>query len=91
MSTIECGPGEQAALASATVKATGASTAPALDYAPSRAETPETDLMSNRRPAEHMILDGFIWHSISCACNSCVHNDSKFMVTLNRPDFRPYA
>ena len=91
MRTSECGSGEQAALASATVKATRASTAPVLDYAPSRAAMPERDLMSNRRSTEHMILDGFIWHSISCACNSCVRNDNKFMVTLNRPDFRPYA
>ena len=100
MSTSKCGPGEQAGLASAAVKATRASTAPMGDYVPAPpmgdyvlapAGVPERDLMSNFMAAEHMIMDGFIWHSISCACNSCVRNDYKFMITFNRPDFRPYV
>jgi len=91
MSTGEYGSGEQTGLASATVKATRASTAPVVDYVPAPAGAPERDLMSNFMSAEHMIMDGFIWHSISCACKSCVCNDKKFMITFNRPDFRPYV
>ena len=91
MSTSKCGSGEQAGLASAAVKATRASTAPMGDYVPAPAGVPQRDLMSNFMAAEHMIMDGFIWHSISCACNSCVRNDYKFMITFNRPDFRPYV
>lgn len=91
MSTSDFGSGVQAALASATVKATRASTASVVDYVPVPAGAPEKDLMSNCMSAEHMIMDGYIWHSISCACNSCVRNDKKFMITFNRPDFRPYV
>ena len=91
MRTSECGSGEPAGLASATVKATRASTACVVDYVPVPAAMPEKDLMSSCTTAEHMIMDGFIWHSISCACNSCVRNDYKFMITFNRPDFRPYV
>ena len=40
---------------------------------------------------EHMDMDGFTWHSISCVCSNCVSNDNKFTVTFNRPDFRPYG
>ena len=89
MNTSECRSREQAALASATVKATRASTPSVVDYVPVPAGVPEKDLMSNCMSAEHMIMDGFIWHSISCARDSCVRNDYKFMITLNRPDFRP--
>jgi hypothetical protein len=88
MTTCKCGSAEQAGLASATVKATRASTVPVVDYVPAPARVPERDLMSNSMATEHMIMDGFIWHSISCVCNSCVRNDYKFMITFNRPDFR---
>jgi hypothetical protein len=91
MSTSKFSSGEQAGLASATATATRASTAPTVDYGPAPAGVPERDLMSKFMAAEHMIMDGFIWHSISCACNSCVRNDYKFMITFNRPDFRPYV
>ena len=91
MITSKCGSAEQAGLAAAAVKATRASTAAMVDYVPAPAGVPERDLMSNSMAAEHMIMDGFIWHSISCACNSCVRNDYKFMITFNRPDFRPYV
>ncbi len=91
MRTSECGQGEQIGLASATAKATRASTAAVVDYVPAPAEVPERDLLSNFMSAGHMIMDGFIWHSISCACKSCVRNDKKFMITFNRPDFRPYV
>ena len=40
MSTSNCGSGEQAGLAPATVKATRASTAPMVDYVPAPAGVP---------------------------------------------------
>ncbi len=91
MSTSECGSVGQAELASATVKAARAFTASVVDYVPVPAGVPEKDPMSTCMSAEHMIMDGSVWHSISCACNSCVRNDKKFMITFNRPDFRPYV
>jgi hypothetical protein len=91
MSTSQCGSGELAELASATMRATRAYTAPVVDHVPAPAGAPERDLTGNRLSAGHMIMDGFIWHSISCACNNCVRNDNKFMITFNRPDFRPYV
>lgn len=91
MSTSGSGSGKQAALSSAAGKATRASAAPVAGYAPAPAGVPDRDLMSNRMPAEHMIMDGFTWHSISCACNNCVRNDDKFMITFNRSDFRHYG
>jgi hypothetical protein len=91
MGTSGSGSGKQAALSSAAGKATRASTTSVVDYVPAPARVPERDLMSNCMPAEHMIMDGFTWHSISCACNNCVRNDDKFMITFNRPDFRHYV
>ena len=87
MSTSRSGPGEQAALWPATGKATRAPTALA-GYVPAPAGVPETDLTGASAPAAHMTMDGYTWHSISCACHKCVRNDDKFMITFNRPDFR---
>jgi len=87
MSIRESGPSEQAGQASATVPA--ASATGVLSRAQPRREAPEADLMIKKAPTQHMIMDGFIWHSISCVCHSCVHNDNAFNVTFNRRDFRP--
>jgi len=93
MSTRESGPSEQAGQVPATVPAAGtsASTSAAgvLSRAQSRQQEPETDRMIKKAPTQHMIIDGFTWHSISCVCHSCVHNDNAFNVTFNRRDFRP--
>jgi hypothetical protein len=86
MTTSGSGSGKQASPPAAG-KATRASTAP-VNCGPAPAGMPERDLMSSCMHAEHMTMDGFTWHSISCACNNCVRNDDKFMITFNRPDFR---
>jgi len=89
MSTRESSPSEQAGQAPATVPAARASATGVLSRAQPPQEAPETDLMIKKAPTQHMIMDGFIWHSISCVCHSCVHNDNAFNVTFNRRDFRP--
>ena len=91
MSTSESGSGEQAELARATVKTTRTSTGRLLDWIQAHAALPEKDLRSHKGPTEHLIIDGFIWHSISCVCNCCVRNDNSFEVQFNRRDFRPYV
>ncbi len=98
MSVNESGSAEQGGLAPATVKTTRASAGGVLDRAQATAGMPGQatagmpgkDLTGNRDSAGHMIMDGFIWHSISCVCNSCVRNDKTFRVTFNRQDFRPF-
>jgi len=87
MSTSESDSGEQVGLA--PVKITGTSTGRLLDLRQAQMEAPERDSMSHEEPTEHMILDGFIWHSLSCVCNSSVRNDNSFSVQFNRRDFRP--
>jgi hypothetical protein len=89
MSTHESGRSEQAGQASATAPAVRASATGVLSRPHPRQEAQETDPMIKKAPTEHMIMDGFIWHSISCVCHSCVHNDNAFNVTFNRRDFRP--
>ena len=90
MSINESGSAEQGGLVPATVKTTLASAEGVLDRAQATAGMPGKDLTGNRDSAGHMIMDGFIWHSISCVCNSCVRNDKAFRVTFNRQDFRPF-
>jgi hypothetical protein len=90
MTTSGSGSGKQAALSSAMGKTTRAPAAPVVGYVPAPEGADERDLMNNCLPAEHMMMDGFTWHSISCACKNCVRNDYKFMITFNRPDFRHY-
>ena len=90
MSINESGPAGQGGLAPATVKATRASAGGVLDRAQATAGMPGKDLTGNRDSAGSMIMDGFIWHSISCVCHSCVRNDKTFRVTFNRQDFRPF-
>ena len=90
MSINESGSAEQGELVPAPVKTTLASAEGVLDRAQATAGMPGKDLTGNRDSAGHMIMDGFIWHSISCVCNSCVRNDETFRVTFNRQDFRPF-
>ncbi len=82
---------EQVHLASAAVIAAQASTGCMPDCAQARPRAPERGLASNKVSSELVIMDGFIWHSISCICDSCVRNDNTFSVTFNRRDFRPYT
>ena len=90
MSVNESGSAEQGGLVPATVKTAWASAGGVLDRAHATAGMPGKDLTGNRDSAGHMMMDGFIWHSISCVCNSCVRNDKTFRVTFNRQDFRPF-
>jgi len=90
MSIDESGPAEQGGLVAGTVTTPRASAEGVLDRAQAAAGMPGEDLTGNRDSAGHMIMDGFIWHSISCVCNSCVRNDKTFRVTFNRQDFRPF-
>jgi hypothetical protein len=90
MSINESASAEQGGLVTATVKTTGASAGGVLDRAQDTAGMPGKDLTGNRDSTRHTIMDGFIWHSISCVCNSCVCNDKTFRVTFNRQDFRPF-
>ena len=90
MSINESGSAEQGGLVPATVKTTLASAEGVLDRAQATAGMPGKDLTGNRDSAGSMIMDGFIWHSISCVCHSCVRNDKTFRVTFNRQDFRPF-
>jgi hypothetical protein len=89
MSTNESDSGEQVDLARATVKTTRTSTLRLLDWVQAQAGVPEKDLRSHKGPTDHLIIDGFIWHSISCVCYRCVRNDNTFSVQFNRRDFRP--
>jgi len=90
MSVNESGPAGQGGPVPATVTTTRASAEGVPDRAQAAAGMPGKDLTGNRDAAGHMIMDGFIWHSISCVCNSCVRNDKTFRVTFNRQDFRPF-
>jgi hypothetical protein len=90
MGVNESGSAEQGGLVPATVKTTWASAGGVLDRAQATAGMPGKDLIGNRDSAGHMMMDGFIWHSISCVCDSCVCNDKTFRVTFNRQDFRPF-
>ena len=87
MSVNESGSPEQGGLVPATVKTTWASAGGVLASAQATAGMPGKDLTGNRDSAGHMMMDGFVWHSISCVCNSCVRNDKTFRVTFNRQDF----
>ena len=89
MSTTESRPARAGRAEVAMVKATRMSMGWMPDWAQAQAEAPERDLSGHKGPTEDMIMDGFIWHSISCACNSCVRNDNSFNFQLNRRDFRP--
>jgi hypothetical protein len=86
MRTSASGSSGQVELAPSTARATLASIGRVRERLPAWAGEPEMD----QTPAAHIIMDGFIWHSISCACNSCIRNDNAFSVTFNRREFRPY-
>lgn len=86
MRTRTSGSSGEVQLVPATAKGTLASLGRVQERVPVWAGEPEMDQV----PAGHIIMDGFIWHSISCACNSCIRNDNPFRVTFSRQEFRPY-
>jgi len=79
---------EQVELARAAVRTTRASSGWLGGWVQTHVATPEKD--GHAGPTEHLIMDGFIWHSMSCICKCCVRNDNTFCVQFNRQDFRPY-
>ncbi len=91
MSTTERDSVEQVEPTWATVKATRLSMGWMPDWVQAQVAVPERGLSGHKGPTEHIIMDGFIWHSISCVCDSCVRNDNSFNFQLNRRDFRPYV
>jgi hypothetical protein len=86
MRTSTSGFSGQVQLVPATAKDTLASIGRVRGRVPAWAGEPEMDQV----PAGYIIMDSFVWHSISCACNSCIRNDDTFRVTFSRQDFRPY-
>jgi len=86
MRTSTSGSSGQIQLVPASAKDTLASIGCVRERVPVWAAEPKMNQMTTG----HIIMDGFIWHSISCVCNTCIRNDKTFRVTFNRQEFRPF-